>query len=186
MYRHRCRPGLAGPAEPTAIKCDRAEAARRHEHHLVVPDIRAQRPSMAETDRAAFAPVLIVYRSRVFRIDRSGPPVTYARKQDLSDRLLCASRTGRQGFQWCRDRTDTAQHREAAGHGSVTGWPMVRVWHTNLRSTSSFGSCVCAQFARMERSRKSPIIGAMTSSLSSSAKCPVSNRCSSALGRSRR
>src|SRR5262249_55134638 len=52
-------PGLAGTAVATAIMRDAAITARREKEHLVFESIGTQRPSVAEYDGLAFAPVFV-------------------------------------------------------------------------------------------------------------------------------
>ena len=39
-------PGLAGPTMATPVVCNHAESVLAEEHHLSVPGVRTQRPSM--------------------------------------------------------------------------------------------------------------------------------------------
>ncbi|MCY1369858.1 hypothetical protein D9M69_569160 [compost metagenome] len=53
-------PGLAGAAETAAVERDDAVAALGEEQHLGVPHVGAQRPTVAEDDGLAAAPVLVI------------------------------------------------------------------------------------------------------------------------------
>src|SRR5262249_31360025 len=59
-------PGLAGAAVTAAVMGGAAVTAGGQGEHLVVPGVRAQRPSVAEDDRLALAPVLVIDLRTVF------------------------------------------------------------------------------------------------------------------------
>ncbi len=62
--------GLGGPAVPTPVMGDHAEALAKEEQHLCVPIVRRKRPAMAEHDGLARAPVLVENLRAVMRGDR--------------------------------------------------------------------------------------------------------------------
>src|SRR5712691_1563972 len=53
-------PRLARSAMTAAIMCDTAVAVGAQKHHLVLPGVRAQRPSMAEDGGLSLGPVLVI------------------------------------------------------------------------------------------------------------------------------
>jgi hypothetical protein len=61
--------GLSGSAVATAIMGDHTIAVIEEEQHLVIPVVRAERPTMAENYRLAFTPVLVVNLYTVFGRD---------------------------------------------------------------------------------------------------------------------
>src|SRR6266481_4521081 len=61
--------GLSGAAVPTAIMGDNPIAMMQEEQHLVIPVVRAERPTMAENYRLSFTPVLVVNLCAVFGRD---------------------------------------------------------------------------------------------------------------------
>src|SRR3712207_2430137 len=63
-------PGLAGPAMATTVMGDAPVAVAGEEEHLVFPSISRERPAMAEDDRLAPPPVLVVDLRAVRRGDR--------------------------------------------------------------------------------------------------------------------
>src|SRR2546426_12217164 len=63
-------PRLARSAMTAAVVCDTAVAVGAQKHHLVLPGVRAQRPSMAEDDGLSLAPVLVIDLRAVFGCDR--------------------------------------------------------------------------------------------------------------------
>src|SRR3569833_2750501 len=79
-------PGLAGPAMAAAIEGHATKAVRRHEHHLVVPDICGERPAMADDDGCSAAPVLVV---------DLGPILAYDEARPLADRARLCFRAAR-------------------------------------------------------------------------------------------
>src|SRR3984957_11877891 len=52
--------GLSRAAVPTAVMGDHPIAVMQEEQHLVIPVVRAERPTMAENYRLSFTPVLVV------------------------------------------------------------------------------------------------------------------------------
>src|SRR5262245_5331648 len=64
-------PRLTGPAVPATIMGYAAITAGGQKEHLVLKSICAQRPSMAEHDRLASAPVVEVDVGAIFRGDRA-------------------------------------------------------------------------------------------------------------------
>ena len=85
-----------------------------------------------------------------------------------------------------RGRHEAAEQDIATRCGIIGEPALVRGYRAEPPIEGGVAVAAIAHVGAIERSRKSWIIGAMTSSLSSRAKCPVSSRCSSALGRSRR
>src|SRR6202043_4123082 len=63
--------GLSGAAVPTAIMGDHPIAVMQEKQHLVIPVVRAERPTMAENYRLSFTPVLVVDLCTVFGRDSS-------------------------------------------------------------------------------------------------------------------
>src|SRR5580704_4499442 len=61
--------GLSGAAVPTTIMRDNPIAALQEEQHLVIPVVRAKRPTMAENHGLSFSPVLVVDLYPVFGSD---------------------------------------------------------------------------------------------------------------------
>jgi hypothetical protein len=61
--------GLSRATVPTAIVGDNPIAMMQEEQHLVIPVVRAERPTMAENYRLAFTPVLVVNLYTVFGRD---------------------------------------------------------------------------------------------------------------------
>ena len=61
--------GLSRAAVPTAIMGDNPIAMMQEEQHLVIPVVRAERPTMAENYRLSFTPVLVVNLYTVFGRD---------------------------------------------------------------------------------------------------------------------
>jgi hypothetical protein len=62
---------LARAAVAAAVMSDDAIAAIEEEQHLRIPVIGRQRPTMAEDDGLAFAPILIINLDAVFCFDKT-------------------------------------------------------------------------------------------------------------------
>src|SRR5512140_2222568 len=60
-------PRLCGSAVPTSIMRNNAKTSLSEKHHLSVPLIRRQRPSMAEDDGLPCAPVFVENLSAILR-----------------------------------------------------------------------------------------------------------------------
>ena len=56
---------------PTAIMSDHPVAALEEEHHLCIPVVRRQRPTVMEKERLACSPILEVDLRAVFHCNRS-------------------------------------------------------------------------------------------------------------------
>src|SRR6202040_1455149 len=61
--------GLGRAAVPTAVMGDHPIAMMQEEQHLVIPVVRAERPTMAENYRLSVTPVLVVDLYTVFGRD---------------------------------------------------------------------------------------------------------------------
>src|ERR1700692_3402096 len=61
---------LSGATVPAPIMSDHSVAARQKKHHLGVPVISGQRPTMMEKDRLAGTPIFVINLSPVFHCDR--------------------------------------------------------------------------------------------------------------------
>jgi hypothetical protein len=191
IARDASRPGrmthqkLARPAMTAAIKSNAAGAVGRREHHLIIPDVGIERPVVTKNDRPPLTPLLAVNFGAVFRRNVAPPSST---------RTWPAGRPGRDVRVGCNRGFGNGTKVEAARRpmnktfGRPAALSLRPRWSgiRNLQLKSAPRAAAAAYFETIERSRNWRIIGAITSSLSSRAKCPVSSRCSSALGRSRR
>lgn len=66
-------PRLAGAPMPAAVVADTTISVRGKEEHLIFPRVRAERPSVAESDRLAVlrTPILVINRRAVRGGDRA-------------------------------------------------------------------------------------------------------------------
>src|SRR5271165_591663 len=67
-------PGLGGTAMPATVSCNHSIALLSEEHHLRVPIVCGQRPSVTEHDGLARSPVLVVNLRSVFCGNRRHSP----------------------------------------------------------------------------------------------------------------
>ena len=81
-------PGLARAPVSAAVMSDATITSLRQEEHLVLEGIRGEGPSMAEHDRLALAPVVVVDLRTVFRRDvaHGGSVITSSLTRDLAPR----------------------------------------------------------------------------------------------------
>src|ERR1700759_5593378 len=158
---------------PAPVVGDHAVTLAKEEQHLSIPVIGREWPAMAEDDRLTGSPILVVDFHTAARFHRIHCALRYL--------VRAAERP-------CPINTSLSQKRD-----DPSSQVRLRLPFGVSRQRRRPG-CVRDQqkasakryFEPVEGSRNWWIIGAITSSLSSRAKCPVSRRCRSALGRSRR
>src|SRR5215831_18293600 len=87
---------LAGAAMAAAVMGDNAEAVIEEEQHLRIPIVRRQRPTVAEHNRLARAPILIEYLGAVLGRNRrhtKSPVHRIARTAQASAGILALPRS---------------------------------------------------------------------------------------------